>query len=158
MPCYLANLTNADVTIDGTVVAAFKASVYHPGLITDTNVAAAILARTITGVNVDDAAKEVSDKKKVYKYTPLTGVTQAIPNDAEEVYIVPAGTIAALTLTMPPAPYDGQELRIATTQIVTALTHTAPVGTLRGALTAGTANGFSKWKWNAADTTWYRIG
>lgn len=158
MPCFLANLTNADITVDGTVVPAFKASVYHPGVIADTNVAAQIAARNITGVNVDDAAKELTDKKKVYKYTPLTGATQAIPNDAEEVYVVPAGTIAALTLTMPANPYDGQELRICTTQVVTALTQTAPVGTLRGALTAGTANGFGKWKWNAADTTWYRIG
>ena len=157
MPCFLANLTNADITVDGTLVPAFKSSVRHPGLITDVNVAAQIASRAMTGVNVDDAFKEIMDKKKVYKYTPLTGVTQAIPNDAEQVYIVPAGTIAALTLTFPPSPYDGQELDIATTQIITALTMTAPSGTLRGALTAGTANGFATWKYNAADTTWYRV-
>ena len=158
MSCYLANLTNADITVDGTVVPAFKASVYHPGLIADTNVAAKIASRELTGVDVDDDYKEVMAKQKVYKYTPLTGVTQAIPNDAELVLVVPAGTIAALTLTMPPSPYNGQEVTIATTQIVTALTHTAPSGTLRGALTAGTANGFGKWKYNLVDTTWYRIG
>jgi hypothetical protein len=157
MPSFISNLTNADVTIDGTVIGAFK-TVRHPGVISDTNVAAKILDRTITGVDVEDDYKEITDKKKVYKYTPLTGVTQAIPNDAEQVYVVPAGTIAALTLTLPAKPYDGQELCIATTQIVTALTMTAPAGTLRGALTAGTANGFASWKYNAADTTWYRVG
>lgn len=158
MPCFLANLTGVDITVDGTVVPAFKASVYHPGFITDTNVAAKLATRELTGVNVDDDAKPQFANLKVYKYTPLTGTTQAIPSDAEIVYVVPAGTIAALTLTMPANPYDGQELLIATTQTVTALTMTVPAGTLRGALTAGTANGFAKWKYNAADTTWYRIG
>lgn len=158
MSCFLANLTPADITVDGTVVSAYKQSVYHPGLITDTNVAAKIATRELTGVNVDDDAKALFAQLKTYKYTPLTGVTQAIPNDAEVVYVVPAGTIAALTLTMPANPYDGQELLIACTQTVTALTHTAPTSTLRGALTAGVANTGAKWKYNAADTTWYRIG
>lgn len=158
MSCYLANLTPADITVDGTVVPAYKQSVYHPGLITDTNVAAQIAARALTGVNVDDDAKALFAQLKTYKYTPLTGTTQAIPNDAEVVYVAPAGTIAAFTMTMPANPYDGQEILIATTQIVTAFTHTAPSGTLRGALTAGVANGSGKWKYNLADTTWYRIG
>lgn len=158
MSCFLANLTNADVTIDGTVVPAFKASVYHPGLITDTNVAAAIAARTITGVNVDDDYKGIMALKKSYRYTPLTGTTVNIPADAEVVYIEPAGTIAALTVNMLPNPYDGQELNICTTQTVTSLTQAVASGTLRGALTAGTANGFGKWKYLAATTTWYRMG
>lgn len=158
MSCYLANLTNADITVDGTVVTAYKSSVYHPGLITDTNVAAQIATRNLTGVNVDDDAKAMMARLKTYKYTPLTGTTQAIPNDAEVVYVAPAGTIAALTLTMPANPYDGQEVLIAITQTITALTHTAPSSTLRGALTSGAANGAAKWKWNAIDTTWYRIG
>lgn len=43
MSGFLANLTPADITVDGTVdgtvVPAYKQSVYHPGLITDTNAA-----------------------------------------------------------------------------------------------------------------------
>lgn len=158
MSCLLANLTGVDVVVDGTTVPAFKASVYHPGFITDTNVAAAILARTLTGVNVDDDYKPIMAAKKTYRYTPLTGTTVNIPADAEVVYIEPAGTIAALTVNMPPNPYDGQELNICTTQTITALTQSVASGTLRGALTAGSANGFGKWKYSLSNTTWYRMG
>lgn len=94
-----------------------------------------------------------------YKQTPLTGTSYVIPNDCNTLYVVPAGTIAAYTLTMPAAPSDGQEVTVSFDQIVTALTMAASGSdTLKGALTAATAKGFAKWKYEKADTTWYRVG
>jgi hypothetical protein len=57
---------------------------------------------------------------------PLTGDTWALNPDDRVVYINPAGTIAALTLRLPPAPSAtqvmGAVIQICFGQIVTALT------------------------------------
>lgn len=119
---------------------------------------AAVAAKTIQMDIVADTGSPDAAAQTVYVYTPLTGVTQAIPEDAEVVHVDPAGTIAALTLTMPVAPYDGQEVVITFDQIVTSLTLTATPNTIKGALTAGTAKGFGRWRYRTANTTWYRVG
>src|SRR6185437_13601057 len=54
--------------------------------------------------------------------SPLTGASVVIPNNVSNYLITPAGTIAALTVTMPSAPTDGQVVRISSSQTVTALT------------------------------------
>lgn len=88
---------------------------------------------------------------------PLTGATiNAV--GAEQLVVNPAGTIAALTVNFPLLPYDGQEWGFVTTQIITALTLAAAGKTISAALTAGTANGFARWKYRATGTNWYRIG
>jgi len=77
------------------------------------------------------------------------------------VSIVPAGTIAALTLTLPLAPRDRQRLNVTFDTIVTTLTMQVATGsshTLRGALTAATARGFATWMYRASNKVWYRIG
>jgi hypothetical protein len=119
---------------------------------------AAVAAKTIQ-MDVIDAQADPSGGKSVYYVAPLTGATVTPDVGTEVALIVPAGTIAALTLNMPASPYDGQEFTASFDQIVTALTMAAPASaTLKGALTAATAKGFAKWMYNKADTSWYRIG
>lgn len=89
--------------------------------------------------------------------TPLTGAT-IDATQAEQLVVKPAGTIAALTVNFPLAPYNGQVWGFVTTQIITALTMAATGKTISAALTAGTANGFATWKYRTADTNWYRVG
>ena len=119
---------------------------------------AAVAAKTIQMDVVADESSADAAAETDYLYTPLTGTTQAIPEDAEVVHVVPAGTIAAFTMTFPAAPYDGQEIVITFDQIVTSLTLTATPATLKGALTAATAQGFGRWRYRLATTTWYRVG
>ena len=119
---------------------------------------AAVAAKTIQMDIVADTGAADAAAETVYVYTPLTGTTQAIPEDAEVVHVVPAGTIAAFTMTFPAAPYDGQEVVLTFDQIVTALTLTATPNTLKGTLTAATAQGFARWRYRSTGTTWYRVG
>lgn len=113
---------------------------------------AAVAAKTIQMDEVD------SGDVTIQYETPLTGATVNAADSTEMLVVDPAGTIAALTVTMPANPYDGQYFELATTQTVTALTMTAAGKTLKAALTAGTANGFGAWRYSKATTTWYRVG
>lgn len=75
-------------------------------------------------------------------FTPLTGATVIVTQGYSVV--APAGTIAALTVSLPNMPYPGQVVRLTFTQIVTALTinagtGTAPAGTAAIVGTAVTA-------------------
>lgn len=93
------------------------------------------------------------------RIVPTTGNSVTIPDGNTSYVIEPAGTLAALTITMPTNPFDTQLVRIASTQIVTTLTHNAGAGqTLKGALTTIAANGFATYEYLLATTTWYRIG
>jgi hypothetical protein len=72
---------------------------------------------------------------KLTVIAPLTGDSVALDAQTRQVIVNPAGTIAALTLTMPAASatmVDGSRIGICGTQIVTALT-----------LAAGTGNTFN---------------
>ena len=113
---------------------------------------AAVAAKPIPMDEVDSADVTIQYE------APLTGATVAINDSTESLIVDPAGTIAALTVTMPANPYDGQYVEVATTQTVTALTQTAAGKTIKGALTAGSANGFGAWRYSKATTTWYRVG
>lgn len=116
---------------------------------------AAVAAKTIQMDEVDALSQEMT-----FQYEePLTAAAIVVRDNVETLLVKPAGTIAALTVTMPDAPYDGQKFTLATTQIVTALTLNAGTGeTVKGALTACTANGFATWQFNKADLAWYRVG
>jgi len=54
--------------------------------------------------------------------TPLTATTVAFALNQTYMYINPAGTIAALTVLLPPSPTQGQRASMSFGQIVTALT------------------------------------
>lgn len=53
--------------------------------------------------------------------TPLTGTTVAFAQGQTVMYINPAGTIAALTVLLPPNPIQGQRAQMSFGQIVTSL-------------------------------------
>lgn len=72
---------------------------------------------------------------------PLTGDTVTMLPAERRVFINPAGTIAALTVLLPPNPTVGQEVTLMSTQIVTALTiHDSADAAVSGSLTAMAAN------------------
>ena len=93
------------------------------------------------------------------KFSPLTGTTITLPNDASMVSIRPAGTLAALTVVFPPGPVDGQTIRLFSTQILTALTlQVSPGQTLNdGITTIATAMTGAAWCFSSANATWDRV-
>ena len=84
---------------------------------------------------------------------PLTGDTVTVAPSTTQLIIEPAGTLAALTITLPANPLKGQPLNIASTQVVTALTMSG--GTILGGLTTIAANGFAQYCFNSPK--WYRV-
>ncbi len=87
---------------------------------------------------------------------PLTGATVAMSAGEAFQIIDPAGTLAALTVTLPPSPVDGQIAGFSTSQELTALTLTAPGGaTVAGAPTTLLLGGATRFIYRAANTTWY---
>jgi hypothetical protein len=93
------------------------------------------------------------------------GASQTYPANTSRLVLIPAGTLAALTVTMPgptvtgaSGPYDGSEFCIYTTQTLTSLTMNTPVGqTLNGGLTTLTANTTAPcWVYSTSNTTWDR--
>lgn len=93
---------------------------------------------------------------------PLTGTTINITDGVVNQILNPAGTIATLTVNMPPNPYDGQFVGIGSTQTVTALTMTAtlPAGaTIKNPLSTITAafSSFGAWVYDAPSNTWFGV-
>jgi hypothetical protein len=69
---------------------------------------------------------------------PATGNTITMGVGESVLYVNPAGTIAALTVKLPPGPRPGDTVEIGFRQIVTALTlQDAAAGAITGAATAG---------------------
>lgn len=90
---------------------------------------------------------------------PSTGFSITIGNQVAYLILKPAVTLASGTITMPAAPVDGQEVGISSTQIISTLVIQGNTGqTIDGPLTTLTSNGFGRWKYILADTTWYRVG
>jgi hypothetical protein len=95
--------------------------------------------------------------------SPLTGTTVAVTPGTSNVVLSPAGTIAALTITLPAASSltEGQILRVGSSAVVTALTLTQGTGTsITGGPTAiAAAGGFSLiyHASNATNGTWFRL-
>ena len=149
----LTSTINESQTIDSVALPAFKTQKRASATAA---VIAASAARTCFYSELKGGAP---DQVTEYEYVPTTGATIALPDDAHAVRIKPAGTIAALTVNPPAAPYDGQVLTLSFTQIVTALTMTALSSqTIVGALTAGAVGGFASWSYEKAANTWYRVG
>ena len=94
----------------------------------------------------------------------ITSGTSSSPNARQlQVLFDPSGApIATYTLTLPAssALIDGQELLVHAGAFgVTTLTMTAGSGTsIRSALVTLATDGFARWKYNTATTTWMRVG
>jgi hypothetical protein len=88
--------------------------------------------------------------------TPTTGFSITLADVAFHVVLVPAGTLATGTITMPAAPFDGQIVNIRSTQIITALTVSPNSGqTVLGSPTTLAAGGIAEAIYRASNTTWY---
>jgi len=94
--------------------------------------------------------------------TPLTGVTVSVNVNDNDTHLIitPAGTIAALTITLPEASNlrDKQTFLCTCTQIVTTLTVDGNGTTVNGAPTAFTANGYFTLKYDLTLGVWNRVG
>jgi hypothetical protein len=89
--------------------------------------------------------------------TPLTGATITCAAGETARTINPAGTIAALTITLPPTPRDRDEWEGLFSQAVTALTVNAPGGaTVGGSGNLQPANSGASWRYSAGYTKWFR--
>jgi hypothetical protein len=90
-------------------------------------------------------------------YAPVTGATITMGAGQQRAIINPAGTIAALTVSLPPTPTDGQIAGISSTQIVTVLTVQGGTGgaTVTAAPTSFAVDGNYRFIYNASGTTWF---
>lgn len=89
--------------------------------------------------------------------TPTTGSTvTANTNGFTKLLINPAGSLLALTITMPSSPSDGDTLQLGSSQIVTTLTMNG--GTIIGALTALAVAAFASYTYSSNTTSWFRTG
>ena len=94
-------------------------------------------------------------------YTPLTATTVALSPAAMlcSDVINPAGTIAALTLTLTNGTIAGQRQRVLFTQIVTALTCSGAnlSATVLALPTAAAANQAIEFIWSGVTSWWIRV-
>jgi hypothetical protein len=89
-------------------------------------------------------------------YTPATLATVTMSAGQQRAIINPAGTIAVLTVTLPPTPVDGQIAGISFTQIVSALTVNAPGGaTVVAAPTSAAVDTTFRFLYQASSTSWF---
>lgn len=88
---------------------------------------------------------------------PATGATIAVNNNGNVMlFINPAGTLLALTITLPSGPTDGDKLTLGSSQAVTGLTMNG--GTIIGALTTMSIATFASYTYNSDSTSWFRVG
>jgi hypothetical protein len=94
-----------------------------------------------------------------YDYeTPTTGFTYTFIG-YNVLFMVPAGTLATGTVTMPASPVDGMTVTIASTQQITALTINANTGQsiIGGGAVQLNANTSRQYLYSLANTTWYLL-
>lgn len=88
--------------------------------------------------------------------TPATLATVVMSANQQRQIINPAGTIAVLTVTLPPTPVDGQIAGISFTQIVSALTVNAPGGaTVVQAPTSAAVDTNFRFIYQTSSTSWF---
>lgn len=157
MTVLIKSLINTSQTLDSVALGAWATQRRNASTAA---LVAAVAAKTIQMDELPDSGSEdPTEGEKAYYVAPLTGATVTPDAGTEFCVIDPAGTITALTLNMPATPYDGQRFNVTFDAAVTALTMAAPASaTLKVALTAASAGSFASWKYNKADTTWYRVG
>jgi hypothetical protein len=95
---------------------------------------------------------------QAYDYqTPTTGFSYTFPAGVQTLLMVPAGTLATGTVTMPAAPSDGMVVKLNSSQAITALTVAANTGqSIVSAVTTLAAGGGAAYIYRLSNTTWYR--
>lgn len=88
--------------------------------------------------------------------TPTTGATVTVnPNGHVKLVINPAGSLLALTVTLPSSPQDGDMVSLTSSQAVTTLTMNG--GMIVGALSTLSIASFAQYCYNSDSSSWYRI-
>jgi hypothetical protein len=159
MPVVARSLVNYSQTISGQTIPPHGQRTY--GSPSSALTAAQTAGTVKLSEYADPAANIVMGEGvsgRLQAIVPLTGETHTMDDDAEVLAIMPAGTIATLTVNLPVNPYDGQEITLTASQTVTALTLAAAGKTLNGTITTIGAALFGSWRYRATGTTWFRIG
>jgi hypothetical protein len=87
---------------------------------------------------------------------PINGFSITLAKNDSHVILVPAGTLATGTITMPAAPYDGQIIDIRTSKEITTLTIAPNAGqSVLGNPATLAAGGRTEAIYKLANTTWY---
>lgn len=110
------------------------------------------LANVINPINVQPAVP-IANRIDIQRVVATAGgtVTATTGIDNLTLELVPAGTLATLTVVWPTSPVDGQIFRLRSSQAVTALTVT---GTVAGAPTALTAGYYREFIYDSTAGTW----
>jgi hypothetical protein len=108
--------------------------------------------------NAPMVVKSLVVSQGVYAVAPTAGQTITIPDNYGDYLVMPAGTLATLTINFPAAPIDGQEITIKTSQALTALTLSGNGKTMFDGVTTMAVNAFVTYKYYAGSTLWYRKG
>ena len=88
---------------------------------------------------------------------PTTGSTVNVATTGNIVlFINPAGSLLALTVTLPATPTNGDRVSIASSQVVTTLTMNG--GTIIGALTTLAVASFAAYSYSSDASSWFRVG
>jgi len=95
------------------------------------------------------------------KFSPLSGtvLTFKINSQSYWIEIIPAGTIATLTIIFPDVGglIDGQEIILTTTQAISALTLTAIGTSFNIPVTTLAANASVRFKYSKSSNVWYKL-
>ena len=87
---------------------------------------------------------------------PTTGGTVVMAATTGREVLTPAGTLAALTVTLPPNPGNGQIAGVSSSQIITSLTvNTSDGSSVNGAPSSMAANSAFNMAYQSSNTTWY---
>lgn len=120
-------------------------------------------AKTMFSMYLDNTGGTLQGGITMYpgavKTTPTTGGTVTFAASQRLAIIVPAGTLAALTVTLPAcaAANDGDERSFLTTQAITSLTVGAGAGSVVAPATSATAGSGHAYHCYGADTAWYQM-
>ena len=92
-----------------------------------------------------------------YDYqTPATGFSYTFAAGTQTLFMVPSGTLASGTITMPSAPEDGMVITFSSSQQITALTLQGNTGqSVSNAVTFLPAQTAASYVYRLANTTWY---
>lgn len=148
-------VSSPSFTVNGTTVPV--AGFYRPA----TNVVGVSTASTLCSewdANGNYITIKGRGDQSYSRQIPSTGFTITIANNTRTLLLIPAGTLATGTVTMPATPFDGQEVRFSTSQAITALTVSPNTSQsiLNAPTTATPGQGFS-WLYNLANTQWIRL-
>lgn len=107
--------------------------------------------------SVSHATQEI-DLSYTYNQ-PTTGQTVTLASGTQTAIIDPAGTLAALTVTLPTCDsgYNGSLVRFSSSQAVTVLTVNATSGTVVGGPTSLALGSGSGYLCRGSSTTWHRL-